>query len=128
MGQLKVSSNKYRVPPSCLIQFSSHMEKMFLKCLGKDIRLSTRRWSALFAKKLIKTAYDLGFDFPIASRRISPEFEQMGTAMAKVLQACPEFMNKWCYQDLGGSQKLRGPCPDHLVCHYCLGLNPLMCV
>ena len=28
-------------------------------------------------KKLIKTAYDLGFDFPIASRRISPEFEQM---------------------------------------------------
>jgi hypothetical protein len=77
---------------------------------------------------MIKTAYDLGFDFPIASRRIAPEFGQMATAMAKVLQACPEFMNKWCYQDLGGSQKLRGPCPDHLVCHYCLGLNPLMCV
>ena len=49
-------------------------------------------------------------------------------AMTKVLQSCPEFTNGWCYQDLGGSQKLRGPCPDHLICHYCLGLNPLMCI
>tara|TARA_B100000795_G_scaffold228901_1_gene185743 strand:- start:299 stop:460 length:162 start_codon:yes stop_codon:yes gene_type:complete len=49
-------------------------------------------------------------------------------AQQKTLQACPEFANDWCYQDLGGSQQLRAPCPDHLKCHYCLGLNPLHCI
>ena len=34
----------------------------------------------------------------------------------------------WCYQDYGGTQMLRSPCPDSLVCHYCLGLNPLHCL
>lgn len=48
-------------------------------------------------------------------------------AQQKVLQSCPEFVNNWCYQDLGGTQMLRSPCPAHLVCHYCLGMNPLFC-
>merc|ERR1719238_32001 len=95
---------------------------------GQRYSVVNSQMECTLCKKMIKNANDLGYDFPIASRRIEPEFEQMATAMAKVLQACPEFMNKWCYQDLGGSQKLRGPCPEHLVCHYCLGLNPLMCV
>jgi hypothetical protein len=56
-----------------------------------------------------------------------PEFKAMCHAQQKTLQACPEYINNWCYQDLGGSQKLRSPCPDHLKCHYCLGLNPLHC-
>lgn len=48
-------------------------------------------------------------------------------AQQKVLQSCPEFVNDWCYQDLGGTQALRSPCPSHLKCHYCLGMNPLYC-
>jgi hypothetical protein len=52
----------------------------------------------------------------------------MGHAQARVLQSCPEFVNDWCYQDLGGTQALRSPCPDFLKCHYCLGLNPLHCM
>jgi len=49
-------------------------------------------------------------------------------AQAHVLQSCPEFVNDWCYQDFGGSQMLRSPCPAYLKCHYCLGLNPLHCM
>jgi len=52
----------------------------------------------------------------------------MCEAQKRTLQSCPEFTNQWCYQDLGGTQQLRAPCPGHLVCHYCLGLNPLHCV
>ena len=52
----------------------------------------------------------------------------MCEAQRRTLQSCPEFNNQWCYQDLGGTQALRAPCPGHLVCHYCLGLNPLHCV
>ena len=47
---------------------------------------------------------------------------------AHVLQSCPEFVNDWCYEDFGGSQMLRSPCPAYLKCHYCLGLNPLHCM
>ena len=50
------------------------------------------------------------------------------TAMQKVLQSCPEFLNDWCYQDLGQSQILRSPCPDWLKCHFCLGFNPMQCL
>lgn len=52
---------------------------------------------------------------------------QQCEAQKKVLQSCPEFSNNWCYQDLGGTQQLLSPCPGHLVCHYCLGMNPLYC-
>mmetsp|Transcript_33648 Transcript_33648/g.49470 ORF Transcript_33648/g.49470 Transcript_33648/m.49470 type:complete len:241 (+) Transcript_33648:28-750(+) len=52
---------------------------------------------------------------------------KMCHAQAHVLQSCPEFVNDWCYQDFGGSQMLRSPCPPYLICHYCLGLNPLHC-
>lgn len=57
-----------------------------------------------------------------------PEYMAMCHAQQKTLQGCPEFTQGWCYQDLGGSQVLRSPCPMHLVCHYCLGLNPLFCI
>ena len=33
-----------------------------------------------------------------------------------------------CYQDLGGTQVLKSPCPDAFICHYCLGMNPLHCL
>ena len=48
-------------------------------------------------------------------------------AQQRVLQSCPEYMNNWCYQDLGGLQQLRAPCPNHLTCQYCLGISPLYC-
>ena len=54
--------------------------------------------------------------------------EDMCYAQQYVLQSCPEFVNDWCYQDLGGTQQLRSPCPKYLKCHYCLGLNPLHCL
>ena len=56
------------------------------------------------------------------------DMKPMCEAQRRTLQSCPEFNNQWCYQDLGGTQALRAPCPGHLVCHYCLGLNPLHCV
>jgi len=58
----------------------------------------------------------------------SADMRPMCIAQMKTLQACPEFTNGWCYQDMGGTQQLRAPCPPHLICHYCLGLNPLHCV
>jgi len=57
-----------------------------------------------------------------------PEYMPMCHAQQKTLQGCPEFTQGWCYQDLGGSQVLRSPCPYHLTCHYCLGVNPIQCI
>lgn len=95
---------------------------------GQKYIVATSNMECRLCQRLIKNGFDFGNNFDLASRIIIPEFRQMADAMTKVLQSCPEFTNGWCYQDLGGSQKLRGPCPDHLICHYCLGLNPLMCV
>lgn len=60
--------------------------------------------------------------------QLDNEYLDMCHAQQKVLQSCPEFTNNWCYQDMGGSQVLKSPCPVHLLCHYCLGMNPLHCV
>ena len=53
---------------------------------------------------------------------------EMCAAQQRTLQSCPEFLNDWCYHDLGGTQQLLSPCPEALKCHYCLGLNPLHCL
>merc|ERR1740130_88982 len=74
------------------------------------------------ASKYGKSYYDMCS--PVGA---SSDMRPMCQAQTKALQACPEFKNSWCYQDLGGPQQLRAPCPAHLVCHYCLGLNPLHC-
>merc|ERR1719331_599436 len=42
---------------------------------GQRYSVVNSQMECTLCKKLIKTAYDLGFDFPIASRRISPEFQ-----------------------------------------------------
>jgi hypothetical protein len=55
------------------------------------------------------------------------EYKPMCYAQMKALQGCPEFTNDWCYVDHGGSQVLRAPCPLYIMCHYCLGMNPLHC-
>ena len=41
---------------------------------------------------------------------------------------CPSFVHNVCHEDLGGSERLRAPCPDHLKCYYCLRINPLYCM
>ena len=79
-------------------------------------------------QQIINTMYLTGPMFPDLTWGLPPEYKEMGQAQQAVLQACPEFMNNWCYEDLGGTQMLRSPCPAYLTCHYCLGLNPLHCL
>jgi len=79
-------------------------------------------------QQIINTMYLTGAMFPDLTWGLPPEYKEMGQAQQAVLQACPEFMNNWCYEDLGGTQMLRSPCPAYLTCHYCLGLNPLHCL
>ena len=40
---------------------------------------------------------------------------------------CPAWLYDICHEDLGGTERLRAPCPAHLVCFYCLKINPLHC-
>ena len=44
------------------------------------------------------------------------------------LQDCPSFVHNICHEDIGGSERLRSPCPDYLKCYYCLRINPLFCL
>ena len=47
---------------------------------------------------------------------------------ATYIDTCPSFVHNICHEDMGGSERLRSPCPEHLVCYYCLRINPLYCV
>ena len=44
------------------------------------------------------------------------------------LSTCPSFIHNICHEDVGGSERLRSPCPRHLVCYYCLRINPIHCL
>ena len=44
------------------------------------------------------------------------------------LSSCPSFVHNICHEDIGGSERLRSPCPRHLVCYYCLRINPIHCL
>lgn len=44
------------------------------------------------------------------------------------LQQCPSFVHNICHEDIGGSERLRAPCPNYLKCYYCLRINPLYCL
>jgi hypothetical protein len=44
------------------------------------------------------------------------------------LGSCPSFVHNICHEDIGGSERLRAPCPRHLVCYYCLRINPIHCL
>jgi len=79
-------------------------------------------------RRLIDAAFDFGRNYPDLCGGEQPEYMPMCLSQMKVLQACPEFVNNWCYQDFGGSQVLKSPCPDPFTCHYCLGVNPLHCI
>jgi len=97
----------------------SHGEKYYTASGYQECRV---------CKHIIGNSFKVGVSFHNLAFNIPEEQHSMAFAQQKVLQSCPEFVNNWCYQDLGGTQQLRSPCPDYLVCHYCLGVNPLHCV
>ncbi len=66
-------------------------------------------------QQIITTMYLTGPMFPDLTWGLPPEYKEMGQAQQAVLQACPEFMNNWCYEDLGGTQMLRSPCPAYVI-------------
>eukprot|EP00941_MAST-03F_sp_MAST-3F-sp1_P002176 g2176.t1 len=109
-----------------MIPFGKHVPRES----GKEYLIATGRQECIICQSIVSEAYVMGpqyvnlFGYHVRDDVNVP----MGHAQARVLQSCPEFVNDWCYQDLGGTQMLRSPCPDFLKCHYCLGLNPLHCL
>jgi len=105
------------------IPFGKHIERDPLK----KYYLATGVQECDICRVIIDSAYHYGPSFFDLCGPLAPEMQEMCRAQQRVLQSCPEFTNDWCYQDLGGTQALRSPCPPHLKCHYCLGMNPLHC-
>jgi len=56
------------------------------------------------------------------------KFMDMCKGYSQYLQKCPSFEHNICHEDMGGSERLRAPCPDYLKCYYCLRINPLYCL
>lgn len=59
---------------------------------------------------------------------MNKRFDAMCRGYMNYLNDCPAFIHNICHEDVGGSEKLRAPCPDHLTCYYCLRINPLHCI
>lgn len=55
-------------------------------------------------------------------------YKAMCKGYADYLQQCPSFVHNICHEDVGGSERLRAPCPKYLKCYYCLRINPLYCL
>lgn len=106
------------------IPFGKHVERD----PDKAYILATGIQECLVCKNIILEAFKYGPNFGDLCELMVDEMQEMCRAQQRVLQSCPEFTNNWCYQDLGGTQQLRSPCPDFLKCHYCLGMNPLHCL
>jgi len=59
---------------------------------------------------------------------IDPKYKDMCEGYQKYLVDCPSYQHNICHQDMGGSERLRAPCPEYLQCYYCLRINPLYCM
>jgi hypothetical protein len=59
---------------------------------------------------------------------IDKKYKDMCKGYLKYLIDCPSFVHNICHEDMGGSERLRAPCPSYLKCYYCLRINPLYCV
>ena len=59
---------------------------------------------------------------------LAPKYMDMCRGYEKYLTDCPSFKNDICHEDIGGTERLRSPCPAHLKCYYCLRINPLYCL
>ena len=64
----------------------------------------------------------------ILCQEVGIEYTDMCTGYAAYLRQCPSFVHNICHEDIGGSERLRAPCPDFLKCYYCLRINPLYCL
>lgn len=106
------------------VPFGKHIERD----PTKSYILATGLQECQVCKNIIEEAFRYGPSFSDLCELMVDEMQDMCRAQQKVLQSCPEFTNNWCYQDLGGTQALRSPCPKFLTCHYCLGMNPLHCL
>ena len=109
-----------------VIPFGKHVPRVE----GMNYIIASGEQECQMCVELVKESYVMGTSYHNLCLRVNRGTDNaaMCEAQRKVLQACPEFVNNWCYQDLGGTQTLRSPCPSHLKCHYCLGLNPLHCL
>jgi len=56
------------------------------------------------------------------------KYREMCKGYIKYMIDCPSFVHNICHEDMGGSERLRAPCPDYLKCYYCLRINPLYCI
>jgi hypothetical protein len=84
-------------------------------------------------KKMIETKrsnvnVDQKLANPPPCKDMAPAYMDMCQGYRKYLEECPSFVHNICHEDVGGSEKLLSPCPDHLVCYYCLRVNPLYCL
>eukprot|EP00501_MAST-03F_sp_TOSAG23-6_P002452 GSMAST32.ASY1.ANO1.2562.1 assembled CDS len=59
---------------------------------------------------------------------IDPKYKDMCKGYLKYIMDCPSFVHNICHEDMGGSERLRAPCPEYLKCYYCLRINPLYCI
>ena len=59
---------------------------------------------------------------------VNKKYRDTCNGYATYIDQCPSFVHNICHEDMGGSERLRSPCPEHLVCYYCLRINPLYCV
>ena len=85
--------------------------------------------SMIAAKRKVGT---VGYSKPATGNEfgcgtIGSTFEAMCLGYSSYLNECPSFVHDICHEDVGGSEQLRAPCPDHLTCYYCLRINPLYC-
>ena len=83
--------------------------------------------SMIAAKRKVGT---VGYSKPATGNEfgcgtIGSTFEAMCLGYSSYLNECPSFVHDICHEDVGGSEQLRAPCPDHLTCSYCLRINPL---
>ena len=118
------SKEEESIQSAVFIPFGKHVERD----PSKAYILATGIQECLVCKNIILEAFKYGPNFGDLCELMVDEMQEMCRAQQRVLQSCPEFTNNWCYQDLGGTQQLRSPCPDFLKCHYCLGMNPLHCL
>ena len=59
---------------------------------------------------------------------VGPDYLDMCMGYSEYMRPCPSFVHNICHEDIGGSERLRAPCPDFLKCYYCLRINPLYCL
>ena len=59
---------------------------------------------------------------------MSIQFKAICKGYSEHLQACPSFQHDLCHEDVGGSERVRSPCPNYLKAYYCLRINPIYCL